>query len=180
MKQTLKSSLMVFGFFFRIGWFTFGGGWSILAQMEREFVIKKSMITKEELLDITSVGRSLPGVMITNISWIFGYKIGGVLCALSATIGMVLPSMIILSVVVKLYNLLQDNLIIDGMLEGIGSAVIPIILCSVLSLGKTAMRNKWSYLLCVSALLVSLFTSISNVFIILCAVILGIIKTEVK
>lgn len=76
-KEKIKNGLMLFAFFFKIGCFTFGGGWSILAQMEQEFVDKKKLITKEELLDMVAVGKSVPGIMITNISMLFGYYVGG-------------------------------------------------------------------------------------------------------
>ena len=76
-KERIKNGLMLFAFFFKIGCFTFGGGWSILAQMEQEFVDKRKLITKEELLDMVAVGKSVPGIMITNISMLFGYYVGG-------------------------------------------------------------------------------------------------------
>lgn len=74
MKDRVKKGLELFAFFFKIGCFTFGGGWSILAQMEQEFVDKRKWLTKSELLDMVAVGRSVPGIMITNISMIFGYS----------------------------------------------------------------------------------------------------------
>ena len=61
-------ALELFLYFFKIGFYTFGGGWSIVAQIQQEYVQKKGWITDEELLDITSVGRSLPGLMIGNVS----------------------------------------------------------------------------------------------------------------
>ena len=58
----------VFSYFFHISWFTFGGGWSIVAQMQKDYVDGKKELTTEELLDIVSVGRSLPGTMIGNVA----------------------------------------------------------------------------------------------------------------
>ena len=63
--------------FFKIGCYTFGGGWSIVAQMQKEYVEKRGWLTEEDLLDITSVGRSLPGLMIGNVSYLFGYHVAG-------------------------------------------------------------------------------------------------------
>ena len=70
-------ALELFLYFFKIGFYTFGGGWSIVAQIQQEYVQKKGWITDEELLDITSVGRSLPGLMIGNVSYLFGYHVAG-------------------------------------------------------------------------------------------------------
>lgn len=72
-------ALRIFAYFIKIGSFTFGSGWSILAQMEQEFVDKRRWLTKQELLELVAVGKSLPGIMITNITMLFGYQMAGVL-----------------------------------------------------------------------------------------------------
>ena len=97
-KEKLKKIWEVFTYFFRISWFTFGGGWSIVAQMQKDYVEKKGELTDEELLDIVSVGRSLPGTMIGNVAYLFGYRQAGILGGVLSVVGMVLPPMIILSV----------------------------------------------------------------------------------
>ena len=74
-----KMALRSFAYFIKIGSFTFGSGWSILAQMEQEFVDKRRWLTKQELLELVAVGKSLPGIMITNITMLFGYQMAGVL-----------------------------------------------------------------------------------------------------
>ena len=95
-KERIKNGLMLFAFFFKIGCFTFGGGWSILAQMEQEFVDKRKLITKEELLDMVAVGKSVPGIMITNISMLFGYYVGGWFGGVCAVLGMTCPAVLIM------------------------------------------------------------------------------------
>ena len=104
MKDKLKTGLELFAFFFKIGCFTFGGGWSILAQMEQEFVDKRKWLTKSELLDMVAVGRSIPGIMITNISMIFGYSVGGVFGGICSVLGITAPAILILSLVTVFYN----------------------------------------------------------------------------
>ena len=74
-----KMELRIFAYCIKIGSFTFGSGWSILAQMEQEFVDKRRWLTKQELLELVAVGKSLPGIMITNITMLFGYQMAGVL-----------------------------------------------------------------------------------------------------
>ena len=65
--EQIKRGLRLFAEFFKIGCFTFGGGWAIVAQMEQEYVNRQKLITKDELLELVAVGRSTPGIMITNI-----------------------------------------------------------------------------------------------------------------
>ena len=107
MKDRVKKGLELFVFFFKIGCFTFGGGWSILAQMEQEFVDKRKWLTKSELLDMVAVGRSVPGIMITNISMIFGYSVGGVFGGFCAVLGITTPAILILSIVTMFYSKLK-------------------------------------------------------------------------
>ena len=94
-ERNIKKGFQLFWFFFRIGFFTFGGGWSIVAQIQKEFVAKRKWMTEEELLDTVSVGRSLPGLMIGNVSFMFGYQNGGVFCAIMSLLGISVPALLI-------------------------------------------------------------------------------------
>ena len=156
MKDRVKKGLELFVFFFKIGCFTFGGGWSILAQMEQEFVDKRKWLTKSELLDMVAVGRSVPGIMITNISMIFGYSVGGVFGGFCAVLGITTPAILILSIVTMFYSKLKDNVWCASALRGIRSAVVPIIASAAFSLGKEAFKTKIS----VAA---GAFTNIGNI-----------------
>jgi len=181
MKQNnLKLALRIFWFFFRIGFFTFGGGWSILMQMEREFVERRQLLKKEELLDIASVGRSLPGIMIANICVIFGYRMGGVLCALAAVLGITLPALLILSFVTIFYSAFRDNIHVARALTGVRAAVVPIIAVSMVSLAKSAFKDKICWIIALAAFALSLFTPMSNVLIVCLGVVCGLILMEVK
>lgn len=110
--KTWKKALKLFGQFFQFGCFTFGGGWSIVAQMQKLYVEKEKTITSQELLDITSVGRSLPGTMIGNVAMLYGYRVGGVFCGIVCVVAMILalllhwkvsiPKVILLSAVLGL------------------------------------------------------------------------------
>ena len=155
MKDRVKKGLELFVFFFKIGCFTFGGGWSILAQMEQEFVDKRKWLTKSALLDMVAVGRSVPGIMITNISMIFGYSVGGVFGGFCAVLGITTPAILILSIVTMFYSKLKDNVWCASALRGIRSAVVPIIASAAFSLGKVAAG--------VIALLLCAFTNIGNI-----------------
>ena len=134
-KERIKNGLMLFAFFFKIGCFTFGGGWSILAQMEQEFVDKRKLITKEELLDMVAVGKSVPGIMITNISMLFGYYVGGWFGGVCAVLGMTCPAVLILSFVTAFYKVLKSNVWCHAALRGIRCAVVPI-------MGSAALSNQ--------------------------------------
>lgn len=166
-KQQFKTGLLLFLFFCRIGCFTFGGGWSILAQMEQEFVQKRKWLTQSELLDMVAVGRSVPGIMITNISMIFGYSMGGIWGGICAVSGITAPAVTILSVITLFYNTVKDNVLAASALRGIRSAVVPIIACAAFSLGKEAFKTKLSLISGSIALLLCLTTDLGNIELIL-------------
>ena len=161
--EKIKMGVELFLFFFKIGCFTFGGGWSILAQMEQEFVDKRKWLTQSDLLDMVAVGRSVPGIMITNISMIFGYSMGGVFGGFCAVLGMTAPAILILSVVTLFYSKLKDNIWCAGALRGIRCAVVPIIASAALSLGKAAFKTKVSIAAGMIALILCIFTDIGNI-----------------
>ena len=108
--EELETGAYTFPAVFQFGCFTFGGGWSIVAQMQKLYVEREKTITSQELLDITSVGRSLPGTMIGNVAFLYGYRVGGLACAAACVIAMVIPPMIVLSVITYFYTLFRENL----------------------------------------------------------------------
>lgn len=104
--ENIKKSLNLFWYFFKMGWFTFGGGWSMVAQLQKDFAEERKLIESEELLDIVSVGRSLPGTMIGNVAYLFGYHQCGVMGGIFSVLGIVSPSLFILGIIAVFYELL--------------------------------------------------------------------------
>ena len=179
-KEKLKKIWEVFTYFFHISWFTFGGGWSIVAQMQKDFVDGKHELTAEELLDIVSVGRSLPGTMIGNVAYLFGHRQAGVLGGIAATVGMVTPPMLILSVLTYCYTMFKDNMWIAKMLQGVRAAVVPIILVAALKLRAGAFPTKICYVIAIVACVLNAFLNVNCVLVILLAVVTGLIMGKWK
>ena len=174
-KTNLKKIWEMFFYFFRISWFTFGGGWSIVAQMQKDYVEQKQELTDEELLDIVSVGRSLPGTMIGNVAYLFGYRQAGILGGVLSVVGMVLPPMIILSVLTYCYVLFKENIWVAKMLGGVRAAVVPIILSAAIKLCKGAFPEKICYALCIGGCVLNLVFGVNCVVVILLGVAAGLI-----
>ena len=172
--------LLIFREFLKFGCFTFGGGWSIVAQMRREFVEKRGWITDEELLDFTSVGRSTPGLMIGNTSILFGYHAAGVPGAAAALLGIVIPPILIMLGVVFLYDLMKDNPYVARAMIGVRAAVVPIIFSALLKLFKSGLKDGFCYLVAAGAFCLCLFTPLNNVLIVLLGAAAGLVVQEVK
>ena len=163
----------LFLFFFRIGFYTFGGGWSIVAQMQKEFVEKRGWITEEELLDITSVGRSLPGLMIGNVSYLFGYHVAGFPGALACLFGITLPSLIVLTIVTWFYTQIKDNVYVARAMAGVRAAVAPIIAAAALGLRKAALSDRLGWIFVLLGFGLYLFFGVSCVAVVLLGGALG-------
>ena len=162
--------LGLFLYFFKVGFYTFGGGWSIIAQLQQEYVQKRHWITDEELLDITSVGRSLPGLMVGNVTYLFGYHAAGFPGALACLLGITLPSLIVLTAVTWCYGMVKDNLYVS---RAIRAAVVPIIASAALKLRKAALADSSGIFFLLLAFVLYFFFGISCILIVLISGLLG-------
>ena len=178
--EKIRRAWLLFFFFFRIGFFTFGGGWSIIAQMTREFVEKRKWLDNEALMDNVSISQSLPGIMIINCSVQFGYSMGGVLCAFASALGIALPSFLILLLVTYAYNLFADNVYVARALVGVRAAVVPIIISAILRLRKAALKDALGWIFAAAALVLCLFTNVSRALIILIGGVAGVLILNVR
>ena len=167
MKEQIKKSVGLFLYFFKTGWFTFGGGWSIVAQMQKDYVDKKAELSNEELLDIVSVGRSLPGTMIGNVAYIFGYRQAGICGGVMSVIGISLPPLAILSVLTLCYVEFKDNALVAKALTGVRAVVAPIIYSAVAKMQSTAFPKAICYILALLGAGLYLLLDISCVWLVL-------------
>ena len=121
--------------FFKIGAFTFGGGWAMISLIEKEIVDKKKWIEREEFLDLLAVAQSLPGILAVNISVAVGDKLRGMKGAITASIGTILPSFtIILAIAIFLTpDLIKNNETLSNIFMGIRPAVVALIMAPVIS-----------------------------------------------
>ena len=170
-----RNPLQLFLEFAKFGCFTFGGGWSIIAQMQQQYVEKQKEITPQELLDLASVAKSLPGTMIGNVAMLYGYRVGGLAGGFAAVFGMILPPFAVILVISFFYAAFRANPWVNAAMEGMQAAVVPIIFGAAVNLVKGSM----SYPPCVLLMLISvaayLFTGINPIFMVILGVVLGLV-----
>lgn len=145
--------------FLKIGAFTFGGGWAMISIIEREIVDKHHWIEREEFLDLLALAQSLPGILAVNISVAVGDKMAGKRGGLTAALGTILPSyLIILTIAIFLTpDLIKNNRTVSAIFMGIRPAVVALIIAPVLSSAKAAkitLKTVWIPL--IVALMISL------------------------
>ncbi len=128
--------LDLFWTFFKIGLFTFGGGYAMLPLIQAA-VEEKSWLGAEELLNFIAVSESTPGPFAVNISTYVGSRLGGIPGAACATLGVALPSLIIILLVARFYARFRESRWVKGVMSGLKPAVIGLIAAALLSLGRT-------------------------------------------
>ena len=136
-----RKALGLFATFFKIGAFTFGGGYAMIPLIQREIVDKKQWATNEDLLDIIAIAESTPGPIAVNAATFIGSKIDGFFGALFATLGVVLPSFLIILAIARCYKKFKSSKIVAGLMSGLKPAVIGLIAAAVLTVGKTVFLN---------------------------------------
>lgn len=156
MTSTYKSLFLTF---FKIGAFTFGGGWAMISIIEREIVDKHHWIERDEFLDLLAITQSLPGILAVNIATAIGDKIKGTRGAVVASLGTILPSFfIILAFAIFLTpETIKNNRVISSVFMGIRPCVVALIIAPVISSAKAA-KLKWKtvWIPFVVALMISL------------------------
>lgn len=133
--------LKLFISFFKIGAFTFGGGWAMIPLIEREVVDKQNWIKREDFVDALAIAQSLPGVLAVNISILIGNKLRGLKGCLMATLGTILPSFLIILAIAIWFVQTYDNSVVERIFKGIRPAVVALIVSPVFSTAKTARIN---------------------------------------
>lgn len=125
--------LKLFLTFLKIGAFTFGGGYAMFPLIQEE-VIKNSWLTEETLINFVAISESTPGPFAVNISTYIGTELGGFLGAICATLGVVLPSFIIIMLIAKFFMKFKENKIVKGCMTGLKPCVIGLIASVVISM----------------------------------------------
>ena len=136
----MKKYLELFFSFFKIGLFTFGGGHAMLALLENEFSEKKKWISHEEFVDVVVISESTPGPIAINAATYIGYKRSGFLGSLSATVGVCLPSFLIIYLISLFFDAFLSLRIVEAAFRGIQACVIYLILSAGIRMLKSVGR----------------------------------------
>lgn len=171
--------------FFKIGAFTFGGGYAMLPLIQQE-VISKGWLETEELIDFVAISESTPGPFAVNVSTYVGTELAGVWGALCATLGVVLPSFIIILIVAGIYDRFRKSRIVNGAMAGLKPAVVGLIASVVLtaaqaaSFGIPGLQVRVDFKLIAGTIMlvgaiVALFKKVNPIIIIVSSAVLGIV-----
>ena len=172
-KKTSLWSLFIT--FAKVGVMTFGGGYAMLPILEREVVTNHGWSTSEQMLDYYAIGQCTPGVIAVNVSTFVGYKTRGIMGAIVATLGIVFPSLVIITALASVLKMFQDNVYVSKAFDGIRVAVCALMASAVIKLAKKAVSGVSTAIIAVASLLLEIFLGVSPIIIVASVVVFGII-----
>lgn len=166
--------------FFKIGAFTFGGGYAMIPIIQKEVAENRGWMTETEFLDAIALSQGAPGAIAVNTSIYVGYSIRGLPGALVATLGTVLPSFIIILVIAKFFFQFRSNPIVEKVFLGIRPAIVALILTAVYSLMKNAHFGYKRIIVSAITAAIIVFLGVSPIYLIIIGALGAIVINKVK
>lgn len=165
---------------FKMGLFTFGGGYAMLPMIQREVIQKYHWATDDEIMDYYAIGQVTPGIIAVNTATFVGYKVRGVIGGIFATLGVVSPSIIIITCIAGLIQNFSDLVVVQSALKGIQVAVCVLMVQAITGLYKKGVKDIPTFMIFLGAFVLCTFTSISTVWLVVLAGIVGYVMYTVK
>lgn len=137
----MKKISTLFGTFLKIGAFTFGGGYAMVALLEHEFVEEKQWVSREEFLDMVAIAESTPGPVAVNSATYIGYKIGGTAGAAASTAAVSLPSFVVIYIISLFFDRFLSLTVVANAFKGIQACVVYLILSAGLKMLKQLKKD---------------------------------------
>jgi len=171
----LKELWELFKVFAQIGVLTFGGGYAMLPMIQEEIVDKRGWATDEEILDYYAIGQSTPGIISVNTATFIGYKRKGILGAIVATLGIVFPSIVIITVIAIFFDQFEHYQIVQHAFAGIRVAVAALILNAIISMWQKAVKDYLGIIIFLLSFSVVAFLDISPIWVVIISFLVGVI-----
>ncbi len=172
--------LQLFWAFMKISPVTFGGGFVMMPLMKKEVVDKKRWIQDKEIIDSFALAQSAPGSVAVNSAAIVGYRIAGVKGALTATIGMMIPTFFIVIILSLLFLTVRNNDYVEAAFKGIRPAVVALIVYAAISTVRSSISDKFTLALMLIAVILLIFFHLHPVLLIIAGILSGIANRKVK
>lgn len=175
----MKELIQLYLIFANIGLFTFGGGYAMLPLLQEEIVEKRKWATKEELADYYVIGQCTPGIIGVNVSTFIGKVRKGNLGGIVATLGFITPSIIIITIIATFLTNFADLEIVNNAFAGIRVCVCVLVLNVVRKLYKTSVIDKVTLGIFLVVFLISIFTNLSPIILVISAGIIGALSKKI-
>jgi len=175
LKNKISTLFDLFWTFFKIGAFTFGGGYAMISIIQKEAVEKKNWVSDEDILDVVAIAESTPGPIAINSSTFIGYKVMGVWGSAFATLGTVLPSFIIISFIAYFLNKFTSYAVVRYAFAGIRAGVLALIIKAFISMYKKSPKGAVSWAIMALSFVCVVFFDIHVIAVLIGCAIVGLI-----
>lgn len=175
-----KELVDLFITFFKIGIVTFGGGLTMLPLLERVLINEKNWVSMDEILDYYSIAQTTPGIIAVNVATFVGHKRAGTIGGIFATLGMITPSVIIITIIAKFISNFEQISWVQKAMKGINAAVAALLTYAVFNLCKKNLKSLWSVLLFFASFASIYFFHAHTVLVILSAAFIGAVAFVVS
>ena len=169
------SAFNIYKLFLKIGAILLGGGYVIIPIMKNELIEKRNWVTEEEILDYFAIGQCTPGIIAVNTATFVGFKKRGVIGAIFSTLGMISPSVLIITLIAMFMEQIMSNVIVIHALNGIKAVICALLLNTVITLAKKSMVNKTTSGIAIVTFILAMFAPVPTVLIVILAALFGII-----
>ncbi|MBR3978189.1 MAG: chromate transporter [Oscillospiraceae bacterium] len=173
----LKRIWQLFCTFFKIGAFTFGGGYAMIPLIQKETVEKKGWITDEDILEIIAIAESTPGPIAINSATFVGYRTAGFWGAFAATLGVVLPSFMIILAISYVLRQFQQLKAVQYAFNGIRAGVLALLFKALWSMYQKAPKSWVSYTVMAGAFVLTAFLNVNVLFVIIGCAVFGLVTS---
>lgn len=172
----MKEYFKLFWAFFKIGAITFGGGYAMLPFLQNELCKKRGWVTEEEIIDYFAIGQCTPGIIAVNTATFIGYKRKKTLGGIAATLGIITPSIIIISIIALLLQNIAELSIVQNAFKGIRVAVSVLIVNAILKLAKSSVVDIYTAIIFAVSGVICFILGVSPIYILAAAAIGILIK----
>ncbi|MCR5419879.1 MAG: chromate transporter [Lachnospiraceae bacterium] len=169
--------LELFLTFLKIGAFTYGGGYAMIPLIQREVCDNKKWLKDEDIFDIVAIAESTPGPVAINAATFVGYKVSGFPGALFSTLGVIIPSFVIISIISNILKEFQNLRAVQYAFMGIRAGVLALIIRALYTMYKATDKNPFSYFIMGVSLIMTAFAEIDAIYVIIGCALFGLIYT---
>lgn len=177
MKETLQKVVRLFLVFFKIGAFTFGGGYAMIPLIQKEVVENKKWITDDDILEIIAIAESTPGPIAINSATFVGYRVCGFWGSFCATLGVVLPSFIIILIISALLGEFQNIPVVRYAFNGIRAGVLALLFKALWTMYKKSPKSMAAYIVMGAAFVLTAFLDVPVLAVIIGCAVFGLITS---
>lgn len=165
----------IFLTYFKIGVLTFGSGYTMLPLLERELIEKQQWIDNDTLYDYFALAQSVPGIVAVNTATFLGYRLKGFQGAVAAALGMILPSLILITVIAAFFRNLAEYEVIQKIFRGLNIAITALLIKTLWNMGRRSIKDLVTAGIFLCALLINILWGVNPIYFIITGAILGLL-----